>query len=157
MIQLNQRTLQFLALSALALGLAGCGKKEEPTAGQQIDSAVSRAEQAAADAQLRAEEAAKTAASKIEEEAAKIGDAASNVASTARDAAGDAGITAEVKAGLIKDSELSALQINVDTKGAIVTLNGTAPNEQARARAEGIAKSAKGVVAVNNLLTIKAP
>ncbi len=156
MTQLHQRILQVLAVSALALGLAACGKSEEQTAGQKMDSAVSSAEQAAKDAQQRAEEAAKSAGAKIEQEAAKVGDAASNMASGAMDVAGDAAITAEIKASLVREKELSALQINVDTKDATVTLNGTAPTEQAKARAEEIAKGVKGVVAVNNLLTIKA-
>ncbi|MOA24023.1 Osmotically-inducible protein Y precursor [compost metagenome] len=143
-------------MSAIALGLAACGKSEEQTAGQKIDSAVSQTEQAAAEAQKRAEEAAKSAGAKMEQEAAKVGEAASNAASTVMDAAGDAAITAEIKAGLVKDKDLSALQINVDTKGSTVTLNGTAPNEQAKARAEEIAKGVKGVMAVNNMLTVKA-
>lgn len=156
MIQLPQRIFQVLAVSALALGLAACGKSEEQTAGQKLDSAVSQTEQAAADAKIRAEEAAKSAGAKIEQEAAKVGDAASNAANSAMDVAADAATTAEIKAGLLKDKDLSALQINVDTKGSTVTLNGTAPSDQAKARAEEIAKSVKGVVAVNNMLTVKA-
>lgn len=156
MIQLPQRILQVLAVSALALGLAACGKSEEQTAGQKMDAAVSQTEQAAAEAKMRAEEAAKSAGAKIEQEAAKVGDAASNMANSAMDVAADAAITAEIKGGLLKDKDLSALQINVDTKGSTVTLNGTAPSEPAKAHAEEIAKSVKGVVAVNNLLTVKA-
>lgn len=155
MIQLHQRTLSVLAVSALALGLAACNKNEEPTAGQQLDSAVSRTEQAAEDAQRRAEEAARTAGQRIENGVDRMGEAASNAADSAMDVAGDAAITASIKAALVKDSELSALQINVDTQGATVTLNGTAPNEQAKSRAEEIAKGVNGVVAVNNLLTVQ--
>ncbi|WP_159911823.1 BON domain-containing protein [Pantoea sp. 18069] len=155
MIQPHQRILSILAVSALALGLAACGKKDDQTAGQQLDSAVARTEQAASDAQLRAEEAAKSAGTRIEEGAARMGEAASNAASSALDVAGDATTTAEIKAELVKDSELSALQINVDTQGGTVTLNGTAPSDTAKARAEDIAKAVKGVVAVNNLLTVQ--
>lgn len=155
MIQPRQRIFSILAVSALALGLAACGKNEDKTAGQQLDSAVSRTEQATADAAKRAEEAAKSAGARIEEGAAKMGDATTNAAGNAMDAVGDAATTAEIKAALIKDSELSALQINVDTKGGAVTLNGTAPSDSAKARAEEIAKAVKGVVAVNNMLTVQ--
>lgn len=155
MIQPRQRILSILAVSALALGLAACGKNEDKTAGQQLDSAVARTEQATGDAAKRAEEAAKSAGARIEEGAAKMGQATTNAAGNAMDAVGDAATTAEIKAALVKDSELSALQINVDTKGGAVTLNGTAPSDSAKARAEEIAKAVKGVVAVNNMLTVQ--
>ena len=49
------RIASILAVSALALGLAACGKTEEPTVGQRLDSAVEKTEQAAADARVKAE------------------------------------------------------------------------------------------------------
>lgn len=155
MIQPRQRILSIIAVSALALGLAACGKTEDKTAGQQLDSAVARTEQATSDAAKRAEEAAKSAGTRIEEGANKMGNAASNAAGNAADAVGDAATTAEIKAALVKDAELSALQINVDTKGGTVTLNGTAPSDTAKSRAEDLAKGVKGVVAVNNMLTVQ--
>ncbi len=42
------------------------------------------------------------------------------------------------------------------TQGGVVSLNGPAPNAAAKARAEEIAKSVKGVSAVNNNLQVKA-
>ena len=36
------RIASILAVSALALGLAACGKTEEPTVGQRLDSAVKK-------------------------------------------------------------------------------------------------------------------
>ncbi|MET1113643.1 MAG: BON domain-containing protein [Comamonas sp.] len=156
MIQPRQRILSILAVTALALGLSACGKTDDQTAGQKLDSAVSRTEQAADNAQARTEQAAQSAGARIEEGAARVGEATSNAAGSAMNVAGEAAITAEIKAALIKDSELSALQINVDTKGGTVTLNGTAPSDSAKARAEEIAKSVKGVASVNNMLTVQA-
>lgn len=156
MIQPRQRILSIIAVSTLALGLTACGKTEDQTAGQRLDSAVSRTEQAASNAGERTEQAAQNAGARIEEGAARVGDATSNAANNVMDAAGEAATTAEIKAALVKDSELSALQINVDTKGGTVTLNGTAPSDSAKARAEEIAKSVKGVAAVNNMLTVQA-
>ena len=155
MIQPRQRIFSILAVSALALGLTACGKTEDQTAGQRLDSAVSRTEQAASDAQQRTENAASNAGARLEEGANRVGDAASNAAGSAMDVAGEAATTAEIKAALVKDPELSALQINVDTKGGTVTLNGTAPSDSAKTRAEEIAKGVKGVASVNNLLTVQ--
>ena len=64
-------------------------------------------------------------------------------------------ITAAVSTGLAKDPDLSAIKIDVDTKGGQVTLSGPAPNAAAKARAEEIAKSVKGVSAVDNRLELK--
>ena len=47
------RIASILAVSALALGLAACGKTEERTVGQRLDSAVEKTEQAAADAGVK--------------------------------------------------------------------------------------------------------
>jgi hyperosmotically inducible protein len=73
----------------------------------------------------------------------------------AADAVGDAAITAEVNAALARDDELSALSINVDTSNGQVVLHGTAPTEQARERATALASAVKGVVGVENNLTLK--
>lgn len=67
----------------------------------------------------------------------------------------DAVITASVKAGLVKDPDLSALKIDVDTKDGVVTLNGLAGNEPAKQRAGKMAQSVKGVREVRNFLTLK--
>ena len=156
MIQPRQRILSILAVTTLALGLTACNRNDEQTAGQRLDSAVSRTEQAASNAEQRTEQAASNAGARIEQGAARVGDATSNAANNVMDAAGEATTTAEIKAALVKDPELSALQINVDTKGGTVTLNGTAPSDTAKARAEEIAKGVKGVASVNNMLTVQA-
>ena len=64
-------------------------------------------------------------------------------------------ITASVAAGLIKDPDLSALKIDIDTKKGVVSLYGPAPSEAARMRATDIAKAVKGVSSVDNKLTVK--
>ena len=162
-----KRSAHILALTALAFGLAACGKSDDKTAGQKLDSAISQTEQAA-----------QNAGNKIEDGAAKAGEATSNALDKAgekiagaADAAGqkveagaatvgaaldDAGITAGVKTELIKAPEISALQIDVDTKGGVVTLNGTVPSEAVKTQAGDIAKAAKGVTSVTNNLTVKA-
>ena len=167
MTQFFKCSAQILAITALSFGLAACGKSDEKTAGQKLDSAISQTQQAA-----------ENVGSKIEDGAVKAGDATANAldkagekVSNAADAAGhkieegatkagaaldDAGITAAVKTDLIKAPEISALQINVDTQGGAVTLSGTVPTEAIKTQAGDIAKAAKGVTSVNNNLTVKA-
>lgn len=150
------RVASILAVSALALGLAACGKTEEPTVGQRLDSAVEKTEQAAADARVKAESAMQNAENKMEQSAANAEATAKDAATTAKGAIDDATITAQVNAGLAKDPDLSALKINVDTVNGKVTLNGPAPSTVARDRAETIAKAVNGVTSVNNQLVVTA-
>jgi osmotically-inducible protein OsmY len=67
----------------------------------------------------------------------------------------DTAITASIKTDLIKDPDLSALKIDVDTQDGVVTLNGLAGNEAAKQRAEKMASAVKGVKEVRNYLTVK--
>ena len=150
------RIASILAVSVLALGLSACGKNEEPTVGQRLDSAVEKTEQAAADARAKTESVMQNAETKIEQGAANAQASAENAAAKAKDAIDDATITAQVNAGLAKDPDLSALKINVDTVNGAVTLNGPAPSTVARDRAETIAKAVAGVTSVNNQLVVTA-
>lgn len=158
----NQRITQILAISALALGLAACGPNDNQTAGQKLDNAIEKTEQAADKAKVEADRAAATAGQKIEnavdatkDAAANAAAATNNAAADALNAAGEAGTTAKVNAALVGDPELSALKINVDTNGTAVTLTGEAPSQSAKDRATDIAKAVQGVTTVNNMLTVK--
>lgn len=159
----STRIAAVLAVSALALGLAACGREEGQTAGQRLDSAIDKTEQAAAEARVKAEAAMAKAETQMEKGADRAQAAAQDMSASARQAAAtagdkvdDASITAQVSAGLAKDPDLSAVKINVDTQGGAVTLNGPAPNLAAKDRAQEIAKSVKGVTSVTNLLVISA-
>lgn len=145
------------AAAALAIGLAACGKSDDgQTAGQKLDTAVAKTEAAANQAGDKMANAAADAKDAVKDAAADAKADASAAMAKAGDMLDDAGITASVKTDLAKDNELSALAINVDTKNGVVTLNGPAPNEAAKARAETIAKAAKGVKSVDNKLVVKA-
>ncbi len=151
-----QRVAAILAVSALALGLTACGKTEDPTVGQRVDSAIERTEQAAADARVRAEGAIDNAQNRMEQGAASAENSIANAGNRTMGAIDDATITAKVNADLARDPDLSALKINVDTVDGKVTLNGPAPSTVARDRAETIAKAVEGVTAVNNQLVVTA-
>jgi hyperosmotically inducible protein len=127
------KTLTLCALSAAVLALSACNRNDGTTVGQKLDTAVAKTEQGAADASK------------------SVKDATANVAQSVNDAT----ITAAVNADLAKDPDLSALRINVDTRDGRVTLNGTAPSDDAKQRAERLALAEKGVVAVDNKLTVQ--
>ncbi|UOB04142.1 BON domain-containing protein [[Acidovorax] ebreus] len=133
----------FAASAALAAGLSACNKAEEPTAGQRLDSAINKTEQAAQDAKQKMESAAQEA-----------GQASRNATADAAALMDDAGITTKVNAGLAQDPDLSAIKIDVDTRAGVVTLNGPVKSEQARDRASQIAQAVPGVTSVVNNLTI---
>ncbi len=150
------RIATILAVSALALGLSACGKKEEPTVGQRLDSAVDKTEQAAAEARAKAESAVENAQAKVEQGAANAEAMVKDAASKGIVFLSDAEITALISATLAKDPDLSAGKIDVDTSNGRVTLKGPAPTAAARERAEGIAKAVTGVSSVNNQLVVNA-
>lgn len=136
--------------------LSGCGKNDDGrTVGQKLDSAVSKTEQAARDAKANTETSMNNAgtATKDAIQKAEVTGAKSTQSMSA--SVDDIAITASVSAGLAKDAELSAIKIDVDTKGRIVTLNGPAPSAAARDRATTIAKGIKGVSSVDNKLVVK--
>lgn len=152
---------------ALALALGACSKQEDKTAGQQLDSAIAKTEQAASEARAKAEQSAAEAKAKTESAMASAGtaiqDATKNAESSAKEAVSkaegkldDVSITTSVSSAIGKESDLSVLKINVDTKNGAVTLNGSAPTEAAREKAGSIAKAVKGVNSVDNKLVVKA-
>jgi hyperosmotically inducible protein len=146
-----------LVLSIVALAtLSACGKKDDgQTVGQKLDAAVSSTEQSAAEAKAKAEvsmakagDAMKDAVQKAEVSGAKAADALAVKAD-------DVAITASISAEFAKDADLSATKIDIDTKDGNVTLTGPAPTAAARDKAAILAKSIKGVMSVDNKLTVK--
>lgn len=69
----------------------------------------------------------------------------------------DAAITAEVKAKLLADARTQGFDINVDTHNGVVTLRGGADSAEARRVAGQLAGEARGVVLIQNELTVAAP
>ena len=141
----HQKSLMLASSLAMLLALGACDKNDQRTAGEKLDSVVSRAKEEAQDAAARA----RAAADKAGEETKAMG-------AGAIDKVDDAAITSKVNAGLAADKDLSATKIDVDTKNGVVTLTGPAPSAGARERATEIARNVKGVSSVNNKLTVKA-
>ena len=67
----------------------------------------------------------------------------------------DTVITTKVKAELLNDTNVSAMDIKVETFKGRVQLAGYVKSPQERQRAEGIARSVPGVKAVTNKIELK--
>lgn len=169
------RSYKLLPLAALAAALvAGCGRDDDRTVGQRVDSTIAQAERKAEQAEQRVESGAAEAERRIESGAASVERRAENAVADAKEAAADAGraterglnrageaisdatITAAVKTALAADPQLKALRIDVDTRDGVVTLNGPAPTREAKERATTLAAAPKGVVRVENQLRVEA-
>ncbi|MES2531100.1 MAG: BON domain-containing protein [Pseudomonadota bacterium] len=153
----QSRSFRFGLVAVIAgatLALAACGDKNQ-TAGEKVDAALARTEQAGANTMAKAKELGSEARDKIAASTASGESSMKQGASDAKNAVDDAAITAQVSAGLAKDADLSAIKINVDTKGGVVRLQGPAPTSAAKDRAEQIAKGVTGVSSVDNELEVK--
>ena len=136
--------------------LAACDSADSSkTVGQKLDSAVAKTEQAATDVKVATKASVESASAALREGADQAKAAATKASASVSINSDDAVITASVAAGLIKDPDLSAIKIDIDTKQGVVSLYGPAPSEAARMRATDIAKAVKGVSSVDNKLTVK--
>lgn len=135
----------WLAVIAAAATLSACDQSGSQTAGQKIDQTVAEAKQTASE--VRADASAMVKDAK---------DTAAVTATAVTDNARDLAITAKVNAELARDSQLSALSINVDTLDGRVVIKGTAPTAAARDHATKLVGVVEGVKSVDNRLEVKA-
>ena len=127
MMHAHKRTAILAALvAAVALTGAGCNRQPGDTAGAKID---------------RATDKMAAATEKATKETAVVVD--------------DAAITTKVKTAVLAEPGLKSLQINVDTKDAVVTLSGTVDTPELKSRAIQIAQGVQGVKSVNDNLSVK--
>lgn len=151
----------------VVLGLSACDKADDRASiGQQLDTAIRKTEQLAAEAKSKTENSGTELKAKTEAIFANAGvalkDATENaeysaktVAAKATEKMDDMAITTAISAALAKDPEIKLLEINVDTKSGAVVLNGSVPTQKVRERAGAMAKTFSGVQSVNNQLTVK--
>jgi hyperosmotically inducible protein len=155
---MNKSTLLIPTLGALvaSVALVGCNRQEgQGTAGQRSDTVVAKSEQKGEAMKDRSSQAATEARSTAREGAQDAKQAGQQASERAGNAVNDAVITTSVNAELAKDKKLSALKIDVDTAGGRVALHGTAPDAASKERATQLAQNVKGVVGVDNELTVQ--
>lgn len=66
----------------------------------------------------------------------------------------DVGILSSVKAALVRDDEVKGFRINVDVRKGVVSLYGRVPSAYARNKAVEIARGVRGVIKVEDRLTL---
>ena len=132
---MNAQLLKMTAIGAVvaSVALAGCSKPDQEAAKNSADQTVAQVDQKARELGAGVKDGARQMGDKVD----------------------DAVITASVKTEIAKDSELSALKINVDTSNGNVALRGTAPSLAAKEQATTLAGSVKGVASVDNQLSIE--
>jgi len=161
------RTRQSMTMTAAgvllaSLALAGCGQREEAAQKQPSDStaqvprdAGDASRQAANQAKDSAQQAANDMKEATRQAANDMKDATRSAADQATNKVSDALITTSVNAELAKDPKLSSVRIDVDTDSGRVALRGSAPDQAAKERATQLASAVKGVVSVDNQLTVE--
>ena len=139
---MNTRTrTQLLALFAAGTVIfaAGCDQRNSTN-----PSTTSKATPPASSAAPSTTNSASTAGDKMAASTQKAGDKLD-----------DAAITTKVKTALMAEPGLRSLEINVDTRDNVVTLNGTVDSQEKKQRAMQIAQGVEGVKSVSDNLVVK--
>ena len=66
----------------------------------------------------------------------------------------DAALQARVKTAMIRDPEVKGWYLNTEVRRGVVTIYGRVPSEYAREKAMGVAGGVRGVLAVEDRLTL---
>lgn len=83
------------------------------------------------------------------------GGSSGSATSEVKQDAKDSWLTGKVKAALAADVGLKTWDIDVDSAGTTVTLNGVVDTEATKKRAADVARGVEGVATVKNNLTVK--
>jgi len=131
MIQVRKSTAMLAAaIAAIALTTAGCNRQSADTTGRATSDKMATTTDRTA---TTTNQAAKATGAAVD----------------------DTAITTKVKSAVLAEPGLKSLQINVDTKDAVVTLSGTVDTPELKSRAVQIAQGVQGVKSVNDNLSVK--
>ncbi|RJG14559.1 BON domain-containing protein [Massilia cavernae] len=114
-----------------------------------------RTESAAERAADRTERMADTAASKTERAGDVVASTTRNIAAKTKENVADAVITTKIKADLVREPDLSAMSIHVETENGVVMLSGFVDSKADADRAVRLAKEVKGVTSVKSSIKVK--
>ena len=146
-----------LSVVAVAQLLGACSERvPEKTVGQTVDQAIKSTQRAAKSAASDVKQGMASAGESVRSATQDMRAGSQETAQNMEAKIDDAAITTSIMASFAKDSELSAIKIDVETKSGAVTLIGPAPNSAAIERATTIARGVKGVTNVSNKLVLKA-
>jgi osmotically-inducible protein OsmY len=151
------------ALSTLLLAAAGCGGDSQEQELQEATAAVVAKQEAVKEAreevdarqqvvdEARKELEAAESELRIREQALREAESQVGLKAT------DATLFRSVQRRILDDPDLDDLAIAVQVTKGVVSLQGEVPDEDARARAEEIARETPGVVNVENRVEVVAP
>jgi osmotically-inducible protein OsmY len=125
-------------------------------AGEKTKKGLSKAVDATVDAAKKTKEVVQKGVGKSEEGVAKAADKTSDALGKVGDKAGDAAVSTRVKADLSNDALLKDTAIEVETTDHVVTLKGTVPSAEAKARAVDVARETDGVTRVVDQVVVTA-
>ncbi|MBC7482912.1 MAG: BON domain-containing protein [Rhizobacter sp.] len=154
---MTQARLKLTTIAAIvtAMAIVGCSKQDQANVKTTTDDAVAKVKQDAREVGAEASKGMAQAKQAMTATAQEAKDAAKVAGDKIGDKVSDAVITTTVTAELAKDTDLSALKINVETDNGRVALHGTAPTKAARDHASALAWAVKGVVNVDNQLMVQ--
>lgn len=89
------------------------------------------------------------------ETGARVGERIAVGANRAEQMAADAALTAKIKSKMALDDNVGAIDINIDTRGSVVTLRGTVSSQDELQRAVRLARETDGVTSVVDQLLIR--
>ncbi|MGZ8290726.1 MAG: BON domain-containing protein [Telluria sp.] len=131
------------------------GKTIADRTDRATDRAAIRTDRMADNAADRTRDATATAAQKTERAGDVVAAKSGNVVAKTKENVADAVITTKIKADLVKEPDLSALAIKVETENGVVMLSGFVGSKADADRAVRLAKGVKGVTNVKSDLKVK--
>ena len=96
-----------------------------------------------------------TAGESVSDKAGRTDEVISGAASTTGKAVSDTVITTKIKADLVRDPDLSALDVHVETVKGVVMLSGFVESQKDADKAVQLARSVEGVTDVKSALKVK--
>lgn len=137
-MELDNSIKKAFASMIIISGLVACDKSgPAESAGKKIDQATENVSSSISDTVEKADHVIEKKSNSAEQEITDIE------------------ITAKVKLALLDDSEVKSLKITVSTEKGVVTLSGSASNEEKIERAVKLASKTHGVQSVKNQLVIR--
>jgi hyperosmotically inducible protein len=122
---------------------------------EAADSAAAKTRDAAAVAADNTKAAAATTVEKTKEATANLTEKTADATAKTRIVAADTAITTKVKAGLVKEPDLSSLGIHVETEKGVVMLSGFVRSKTEAEKAVKVAKNVDGVSNVKSAILVK--
>lgn len=86
---------------------------------------------------------------------ARVGERLAVGAQRAEHMAAEAALTAKIKSKMALDDSVGAIDINIDTRGSVVTLRGPVSSQDERQRAVRLARETDGVTSVVDQLVVQ--